>query len=115
MRAQDYFIFDSARNFRDSNSWFRTRVKRQGLPKIGVDVVGEFFECLVFHSPVETARKAVGLILPSEVAINTHVLTMPGDDKVQARLMVKVREFDELIDPLSFRYGKICQRLYFFL
>ena len=115
MRAQDYFIFDSARNFRDSNSWFRTRVKRQGLPKIGVDVVGEFFECLVFHSPVETARKAVGLILPTEVAINTHVLTIPGGGKEQARLMVKVREFDELIDPLSFRYGKICQRLYFFL
>ena len=67
-----------------------------------------FYECLVFHSPIPTHNgTAVGLILPVDVGTETHFIDRPDGGRSKARMMVKVREKNSLIDPFDFRYGKI--------
>lgn len=70
-----------------------------------------FYDCLVFHSPTpENNGTAIGLILPADVGVETHLLEKPDGSRCKARLMVKVREKNSLIDPFHFRYGKTISR-----
>lgn len=104
--AKAFFIYDQSNNFRSNNVWFRTRVKSKVLlykyPK--VDNSEQFVPCLVMLP--NSGSQHVGLILPRQVAFTTHVVTLPNQEKVNARLMVKVSEISDPIDPLSFRFGE---------
>lgn len=86
--------------------FFRSRVKRQGLPNLEGNVESGLLDCLVFQPTDMIARKAVGLILQSNVEFATHMIKFKGE-MVRARLMVKVREQSALVDPFEFRHGTV--------
>lgn len=99
--AKEFFIYDTCRNFQEKSVLCRSRVKRQGLRHTAVKKDQAVYDCLVF--PASNDKKAVGLILPSDVAFASHWIEVDGD-KQDARLMIKVREKNVLVDPFNFRY-----------
>ena len=108
-KAKDFFVYDRSNSYRSKSVWFSTRVKSQVLlhKHPAVKRQEQFVQCLVMlpHNAA-TSSKSIGLLLPEDVAFTTHVVTLPNEKVVNARLKVKVRESNELIDPFAFRYGK---------
>lgn len=80
-------------------------MKRQGLHKTEVQSDDHFLQCLVIP-PQDQSRKAVGLILEKQIAFPTHWVRLDDGVEHNARLMVKIRSRNELVDPFAFRYGK---------
>ena len=67
-----------------------------------------FYECLVFPAPHN--QDTLGLILPSDVGFATHRIEVNGSE-TNARIMVKVRESTEPVDPFEFSYGKNVEKI----
>lgn len=103
--AADYFLYDAKSHYRNNKVWFQTRVKKQGLKGMALTKeAAQFYDCLVIHS--ESPQHVVGLMLKREVAFATHAITMSDRTRKHVRLMVKVREKNDPIDPFDFSYGK---------
>jgi len=104
-RAEHFFIKDGYNNYRSRNVWFRSRVQRSGIRNFKLLKEEPFYDCLVFHSPNPAKEgTVVGLILPADVAVHTHFVVKPDGSRANARVMVKVKETNSLIDPFAFRY-----------
>lgn len=101
-RAQDFFLFDSSNHFKQSNTMFQTRVKRQGVETLeDVNCESDFVDSLIIPT---SSREKVGLILPSSNAFGTHFISNSSGRK-KARMMVKVRNNNNPIDLFDFKYG----------
>ena len=102
----NFFVYDVNHAFRSKNVWFRTKVKRQGLYKTYVNSDDHFLQCLVIPFQ-DQSKKAVGLILEEHIAFPTHRIRLGDGVECDARLMVKIRGTNDLVDPFAFRYGKM--------
>lgn len=118
-KAKDFFVYDRSNSYRRNHVWFRTRVKSQVLlhKHPAVKRQEQFVECLVMlpNNAAAPPSRSIGLLLPEDVAFTTHVVTLPNDKVANARLKVKVRESNDLIDPFAFRYDfdKNCHEVNF--
>ena len=90
-RAKLLFFRDHEGIFRRNNSFFKTRVLRDG----------QIYDALVIPTPSKEFYGDVGIILRDNVYGPTHVI-----DDVEVRMMVKVQGRQGLIDPYDFEYGE---------
>jgi hypothetical protein len=80
--------------FNDRHVWYSTRVKNQNNQG--------WSDCLVL--PYGRGDEC-GVILPRTVHPYTHLFVYQNEQK-EGRMMVKVKERKDLIDPFCFRYSK---------
>ena len=111
-KARDFFIHDITGNYQRNHCFFRSRVKAQCLSdsdSIPQNQNSGLYECLVLPRPQSKSnlRPVVGLALPQDISFHTHFVEKPSGEKVRVRLMIKVRERNDLVDPFDFRYGKV--------
>ena len=111
-KARDFFIHDITGNYQRNHCFFRSRVKAQCLSdsdSIPKNKSSGLYECLLLPLPQSKSnlRPVVGLALPQDISFHTHLVTKPSGEKVPVRLMIKVRERNDLVDPFDFRYGKV--------
>ena len=78
--------------FRDTHTWFKTRVKNPA---------GSLNDCLIIPLPPENDRPKVGLILPDDEGQPSHMV-----DNKEARLRVVIKEHDQPISPFHFKFGR---------
>jgi hypothetical protein len=95
-RARDAYICDSTGAFWEKHVWFETTCFLGDEEKI--------HKCLILP-PASTSNYA-GIMFDSSGDIGfTHYITTADGRKCNARLKVKIKEADTLIDPFDFRYN----------
>jgi hypothetical protein len=94
-KAHNYFLDEHylRRKFEQDKSWLKTRVKNPD---------GLWSECLVI--PLPDGGGKCGVMLQER--FETHTFDFQGQAS-EGRMMVKVQQKDELIDPFDFRYSKL--------
>ena len=90
-KAKAFFLYDDCGVYRKTYTWFKTRVKNPG---------GCLSDCLVIPPPPQVQRSEVGVILPADENMRTHWV-----NNREARIMVKIGETNQLIDPFDFKFG----------
>jgi hypothetical protein len=92
-KAREFYLDNDylQRKFKEKKVWFKTRVKNPA---------GSWSECLVL--PIENKSKCA--VMMRDV-YETHKFHYKGKELV-GRMMIKVRQIDELVDPFDFRYSK---------
>jgi hypothetical protein len=92
-KAHEFYLDDGnlQRKFKEEKVWFKTRVKNPA---------GSWSECLVL--PIQNKSKCAVMIRDVH---GTHTFHYNGQELV-GRMMIKVRQMNELVDPFDFRYSK---------
>lgn len=97
-KAKNFHLYDSQRFYRNQHVFFKTYCYSEQQVE---------FECLVL--PPTDSQGALGLLLDyrtdcKKTQYYSHHIETRDGNKYDARIMVKIRETDTLIDPLDFRY-----------
>jgi len=95
MRAHSFFLDEHylRKRFDDDKAWLKTRVKNPA---------GLWSECLVL--PLQDGGGRCGVMLQER--FETHTFEFQGQ-AAEGRMMVKVQQKADLIDPFDFRYSKL--------
>jgi len=93
-KARGYYLNDQnlERKFEEEKAWFKTRVKKSKI----------WSECVVL--PIQNESKCA-VILGGRFYC-THTFYFNGQE-LEGRMMVKVREMEDPVDPLDLRYSKL--------